>query len=428
MHILFLTDNFPPEVNAPAGRTFEHCREWVRAGHRVTVITCFPNFPDGKVFKGYRNQLCKMETMDGIRVIRVWSYIAANKGFLKRTLDYASFMFSAIAASFLVNKPDLVIGTSPQFFTACAAYIAGRVRHIPFVFELRDLWPESIKAVGAMRQSILIGMLEKLEFFLYRKASRIICVTRSFKENLIKRGIGGGKIGVITNGVDMSRFRPGPKDRELERKYGLQGKFVAGYVGTHGMAHGLETILQAAGQIKNFDDSDAFRFILLGNGAKKQDLIELARAMSLDNLIFIDSVPKDQVVRYWSLLDASIIHLKKTDLFTSVIPSKLFECMATGIPILHGVAGESAEIVRKENIGLVFEPENADQLCRRLIELRSNKALYDSLRAKCIKAAKNYDRSDLASRMLAILEELHDSTKLSGVEMKQRALAPEIKS
>jgi len=428
MHILFLTDNFPPEVNAPAGRTFEHCREWVRAGHRVTVITCFPNFPDGKVFKGYRNQLCKMETMDGIRVIRVWSYIAANKGFLKRTLDYASFMFSAIAASFLVNKPDLVIGTSPQFFTACAAYIAGRVRHIPFVFELRDLWPESIKAVGAMRQSILIGMLEKLEFFLYRKASRIICVTRSFKENLIKRGIGGGKIGVITNGVDMSRFRPGPKDRELERKYGLQGKFVAGYVGTHGMAHGLETILQAAGQIKNFDDSDAFRFILLGNGAKKQDLIELARTMSLDNLIFIDSVPKDQVVRYWSLLDASIIHLKKTDLFTSVIPSKLFECMATGIPILHGVAGESAEIVRKENIGLVFEPENADQLCRRLIELRSNKALYDSLRAKCIKAAKNYDRSDLASRMLAILEELHDSTKLSGVEMKQRALAPEIKS
>jgi len=428
MHILFLTDNFPPEVNAPAGRTFEHCREWVRAGHRVTVITCFPNFPDGKVFKGYRNRLCKTETMAGIRVIRVWSYIAANKGFLKRTLDYASFMFSAIAASFLVNKPDLVIGTSPQFFTECAAYIAGRTRHIPFVFELRDLWPESIKAVGAMRQSILIGMLEKLELFLYRKASRIICVTRSFKENLIKRGIDGGKIGVITNGADMSRFRPGPKDHELERKYGLEGKFVAGYVGTHGMAHGLETILQAAGQIKNFDDSDAFRFILLGNGAKKQDLIELARTMSLDNLIFIDSVPKDQVVRYWSLLDASIIHLKKTELFTSVIPSKLFECMATGIPILHGVAGESAEIVRKENIGLVFEPENADQLCRRLIELRSNEALYDSLRANCIEAAKNYDRSDLASRMLAILEELHDSTKLSGVEMKQRALAPEIKS
>ncbi len=414
MHILFLTDNFPPEVNAPAGRTFEHCREWVKAGHIVTVITCFPNFPDGKVFKEYRNRLIEMETMAGIRVIRVWSYITANKGFLKRILDYASFMFSAAAASCLVNKPDMAIGTSPQFFTVCAAYIAGRVRHIPFVFELRDLWPESIKAVGAMKQSILLGMLEKLELFLYGKASRIVSVTRSFKENLVKRGIDAGKIGVVTNGADMSHFRPGPKDRELERKYGLEGKFVAGYVGTHGMAHGLETILQAAGQIKNFDDADAFRFILLGNGAKKQELIELARTMSLDNLIFIDSVPKDQVVRYWSLLDASIIHLRKARLFTSVIPSKLFECMATGIPILHGVAGESAEIVRNENVGLVFEPENAHELCQALIELRSNKPLYDSLRANCLEAAKNYDRSDLASRMLAILQELHDSTKLSG--------------
>lgn len=394
----------------------------------MTVITCFPNFPAGKVFKGYRNRLRRTETMAGIRVIRVWTYIAANKGFLKRILDYVSFMFSSVAASFFVNKPDMVIGTSPQFFTVCAAYIVSRAKHIPFVFELRDLWPESIKAVGAMRQSILIGMLEKLELFLYGKASRIVSLTRSFKENLAKRGIDAGKIDVITNGVDMSRFRPGPKDRELERKYGLEGKFVAGYVGTHGMAHGLETILQAAVHIKDLDDSDAFRFILLGNGAKKQDLVEMARAMSLDNLIFIDSVPKDQVVRYWSLLDASIIHLRKADLFTSVVPSKLFECMATGIPILHGVAGESAEIVRKENAGLVFEPENADELCRRLIELRNNKPLYDSLRANCIQAAKNYDRFDLASRMLAVLEELHESTKLAGVEIKQSVLAPEIKS
>lgn len=273
MHILFLTDNFPPEVNAPASRTFEHCREWVRAGHGVTVITCFPNFPDGKVFKGYRNRLRKMETLAGIRVIRVWSYIAANKGFLKRILDYVSFMFSAIAASLLVNKPDLVIGTSPQFFTVCAAYVVGRAKRIPFVFELRDLWPESIKAVGAMRQSILIGMLEKLELFLYRKASRIVSVTQSFKKNLVKRGIDGGKISVITNGADMSHFRPTQKDHELERKYGLEGKFVAAYVGTHGMAHGLETILRAAKQIKNFDDSDAFRFILLETGQRNRSLL-----------------------------------------------------------------------------------------------------------------------------------------------------------
>ncbi|MCB1630138.1 MAG: hypothetical protein KDI48_20590, partial [Xanthomonadales bacterium] len=151
MHILFLSDNFPPEVNAPASRTFEHCREWVRAGHKVTVITCAPNFPKGKVFEGYRNRLWQRERMDGIEVIRVWSYITANEGFTRRILDYLSYMFMAILAGPFVRRIELVVGTSPQFFTACAAYVVSRYRRVPYVFELRDLWPESIKAVGAMR-------------------------------------------------------------------------------------------------------------------------------------------------------------------------------------------------------------------------------------------------------------------------------------
>ena len=163
MHILFLTDNFPPETNAPASRTFEHCREWVKAGHQVTIITCAPNFPKGKVFDGYRNRLWQSEQMEGIRVIRVWSYITKNEGFLKRILDYISFMVSAIIAALFVRKPDIVIGTSPQFFTACAAYVVGAYKRIPFVFELRDLWPESIKAVGAMRSGRVLSMLEAIE-------------------------------------------------------------------------------------------------------------------------------------------------------------------------------------------------------------------------------------------------------------------------
>ena len=183
MHILFLTDNFPPEVNAPASRTFEHCREWVKAGNQVTVITCAPNFPAGKVFSGYKNKLWQTEEMDGIRVIRVWSYITANAGFIKRILDYISFMPPAVLASFFVKKPDLVIGTSPQFFTVCAAYLVSLFKRIPFVFELRDIWPESIKAVGAMNDSIIIKLLEKIELFLYRKAKMIVSVTHAFKKN-----------------------------------------------------------------------------------------------------------------------------------------------------------------------------------------------------------------------------------------------------
>ena len=169
MHILFLTDNFPPEVNAPASRTFEHCIEWVRAGNQVTVVTCAPNFPKGRVFDGYKNRFWQSEMVDGIRVIRVWSYITANEGFAKRILDYQSFMFSAVLASFFVRRIDVVIGTSPQFFTACAAWAVGKLKRVPWVFELRDLWPESIKAVGAMRDSTAIQWLEKVELFLYHQ-------------------------------------------------------------------------------------------------------------------------------------------------------------------------------------------------------------------------------------------------------------------
>lgn len=406
MHILFLTDNFPPEVNAPASRTFEHCREWVRAGRRVTVVTCAPNFPGGKVYEGYRNRLWQTEMMDGIRVVRVWSYITANEGFLKRILDYVSFMIAAVAVSPFIRRVDVVIGTSPHFFTVCGAYVVSRMKRIPFVFELRDIWPESIKAVGAMGDSPVISFLEKVEMFLYRRAARIVSVTESFKRVLIRRGVDGGKIEVVTNGVDLAGFAPREKNPKLTARFGLSGKFVAGYVGTHGMAHALETILEAAGRMGQKDDGDAFRFILLGNGARKQELVEAAGRMGLTNVIFIDSVPKSEVARYWSLLDVSIIHLKKTELFTTVIPSKLFECMGMGIPVLHGVAGESAGIVEREGVGLVFEPENAGELCEKLETLRQDTALYQKCHKNCLAAARRYDRSALAGRMLKILEDI----------------------
>lgn len=400
MHILFLTDNFPPEVNAPASRTFEHCREWVRAGHRVTVITCAPNFPKGKVFDGYRNRLWQSEEIDGIQVIRVWSYITANEGFVKRILDYQSFMVMAILASPFVRGVNVVVGTSPQLFTVCAAYVVSRFKRIPFVFELRDLWPESIRAVGAMGDSRLLDALERVELFLYRKAARIVSVTHSFKRNLVSRGVDANKVVVVTNGVDVSRFRPQPRDEVLAAQLGLQGMFTAGYIGTHGLAHGLETLLEAARRLQDHPDGGDVRFLMLGDGANKAKLVEKARSMGLVNVVFVDSVPKEQVVRYWSLLDVSIIHLKKTELFTTVIPSKLFECMGMGIPVLHGVAGESAEIVESEECGLVFEPENVDALCAGILMLKQQPALREKFRSNGLAAAARYDRRELARNML----------------------------
>ncbi len=406
MHILFLTDNFPPEVNAPASRTFEHCRAWVRSGHQVTVITCAPNFPKGQVYDGYRNRLWCSESMDGIQVIRVWSYITANQGFLKRTLDYVSYMVSATLAAPFVRRTDIVVGTSPQLFTTCAAYLVSRYKRVPFVFELRDLWPESIRAVGAIEDSTVIRWLERLELFLYRKAAGVVTVTHAFRRNLIERGINSEKIAVIMNGVDVTRLRPQPKDADLVTRYGLEGKFVAGYVGTHGLAHALETLLEAADRLRTHPNGERIRFLFLGDGAKKQALMERARALRLDNVVFIDTVPKSEVPRYWSLLDVAVIHLKRTELFTMVIPSKLFECMAMGIPVLHGVAGESTEIVEREGVGLVFEPENTDQLCQGLLRLLGDCDLHDGLRARCLEVAPNFDRVSRAADMLDILENI----------------------
>lgn len=406
MHILFLTDNFPPEVNAPASRTYEHAREWVNAGHEVTVITCAPNFPKGRVFDGYRNKLYQREVMDGINVVRVWTYITANEGFYKRTLDYMSFMVSGTLAALGVRKVDVIVGTSPQFFTACAAFGAGLLKWKPWVFELRDIWPESIKAVGALKDGPILTMLEGIEMLLYRRANRIITVTHSFKSVLAKRGIRDDKIDVVTNGVDLTRFAPRQRPAALAERLGVKDCFVAGYVGTHGLAHGLDTLLDAAALLATEPRAANVRLLLLGHGARKEALVTRARGMSLNNVVFIDSVPKSEVADYWALLDVSVIHLKKDPLFTTVIPSKLFECMAMGLPVLHGVEGESAAIVTKEKVGEVFEPENPRQLADALLRLASDADTLSRYRAAGLAAAPRYDRANLAAAMLDVLKQV----------------------
>ena len=408
MHILFLTDNFPPEVNAPASRTMEHCREWVRHGHRVTVMTCAPNFPSGKIFAGYRNRLWQRETMEGVEVIRIWTYITANEGFLRRTLDYISFMIAAVLGAPFVRNVDVIVATSPQFFCACAGYLVGVMKRCPFVFELRDLWPESIRAVGVLKDGAILHVLERIEMFLYRRAAAIVTVTYSFRDSLAARGINAAKIFVVTNGADLERFHPAPKDRALAARLGLDGKIVAGYVGTHGLAHALHTILEAADRVaKDANDTDV-AFFLLGDGAMKVKLKGMAADMGLQNVVFCDTVPKAEVPNYWSLIDIAVIHLKRDPLFMNVIPSKLFECMAMGLPVLHGVPGESAAIVEKEQVGLLFESENAAELAQKTLALAHDGALRKRLGQNGCDAAPRYDRKALAAQMLSVLSGLVD--------------------
>jgi glycosyltransferase involved in cell wall biosynthesis len=407
MHILFLTDNFPPESNAPASRTYEHACEWVKAGHQVTIITCAPNFPKGKVFGGYKNKLWQSNEMDGIRVIRVGTYITSNEGFIKRILDYMSFMVSGFLAALFVRRVNIVVGTSPQFFTVCSAWAVSVFKRRPFIFELRDIWPESVRAVGAMQSSKVLDMFEMVEMFLYHRASRIISVTHSFKDTLERRGINSEKIHVVTNGVDAAIFSPMQKDPELLANLKLSGKFVVGYIGTLGMAHALETLLEAAVILSKMPEAEDIRIILLGDGAEREKLLAQARDMDIENIVFLPSVPKNMVARYWSLLDVSVVHLRKTELFKTVIPSKIFECMAMGIPVLHGVEGESANIIDKTGSGLLFEPENPKDLASQIIKLQRNSNLRERLSQNGIIAIKSYDRKALAKSMLTVFQSAH---------------------
>ncbi|WP_457594129.1 glycosyltransferase family 4 protein [Hydrogenimonas sp.] len=398
LKILFITDNFPPEVNAPATRTYEHCKEWVKRGAEITIITCVPNFPHGKVYAGYRNRLYQTEYRDGMKVIRVWSYISANKGFAKRVLDYVSFAHSAFWAG-LFQKCDIIVATSPQFFTTWAGWALSKTKRRPWIFELRDLWPESIKTVGAMKQGKAIEWLESIELGLYRSCDKVVAVTDAFKENLISRGIAPEKIEVVTNGSNTEFFYPRNKDGEIMKRYGLEGKFVVGYIGTHGMAHSLDFIVRS---LKNVEDPD-IRFLFIGDGAMKEKIVAIAKELELSNALFLDPISKEEVPRYLSCLDVSLAPLKKSDTFKTVIPSKIFEASAMRKPTLLGVEGQAQAIIETYGAGLCFEPENEKDFLEKLYRLKNDASLYSKAQEGCSELAKAFDRKRLAAKMYDVL-------------------------
>jgi len=399
MKILFITDNFPPEVNAPATRTYEHCQEWIKKGVDVTIITCFPNFPDGKIYSGYKNRLYQKENIDGIKVIRVVSYMSSNIGFIKRVLDYFSFAVSSFIVG-IFQKTDLIIATSPQFFTTWSAYGLSKLKNRPWIFELRDIWPESIQSVGAIKHKKILSLLEKIELGLYKDCDRVIAVTEAFKRNLIKRGVKVNKISVITNGSNMKLFHIRDKNQDLIKELNLEGKFIIGYIGTHGMAHSLDFIIKTIAKI----DISSIHFLFIGNGAMKKIIVDLAKELNLKNITFLKSIAKEEVPKYLSIIDVSLAPLKKSNTFKSVIPSKIFEASAMRKPTLLGVEGQAKEIIDKYGAGVAYEPENEIDFIDKLYSLYYNKDLYSRCQDGCSKLATAFDRRLLANNMLDIFQ------------------------
>lgn len=395
MKILFITDNFPPEVNAPATRTYEHCKEWVKQGVEVTVITCAPNFPQGKLYEGYRNRLYQTEMVDGIKVVRVWSYIVANAGFAKRILDYLSFAFMAFWAG-LFKKTDVIVATSPQFFTTFTGLALSICKRRPWVFELRDLWPESIVTVGAMENGRAIRLLERIEQFMYRQADLIVPVTDAFQKRLESYGISAEKMHVVTNGVDTCLYSRNIRKEHLRNKLKCENGFLIGYIGTLGMAHNLEFIVEAMSMVEDPD----IHLLCIGDGARKSAAMKRARKLCLTNVTFLDPIPKKEVRNYLATVDAVLVPLIKSETFKTVIPSKIFEAAAMQKPIILGVNGLARHLIEHYEAGIYYPPDSSEAFIAALHALKCDFQLRDSLALGGKKLALDYDRKNLAKDMI----------------------------
>lgn len=374
-------------------------------GHEVFVATNVPNHPAGKIYPGYRNALAQSETVADIKVYRLLTFVAANRGVIRRSLGYLWYMVMAVLAAPFLPRVDVVVSTSPQFLCGLSGYFVSRIKRIPWVLEVRDLWPESIVAVGAARRSVMLRALAWLANFAYRKADHVLCVTDSFRAAILEEGIPAEKVSVIKNGADLEFFSPdrsvGPEAARIPGLENTLGKFVVSYVGTHGMAHGLDSVLQAAELLRDLPD---VLILLVGDGAERDHLVKQRDIMRLDNVVMLEQQPKTRMPAVWGVTDVSLVVLKDQPLFRTVIPSKIFESMAMRKPVILGVRGESESLLEESGGGVCVPPENPAQLARSIRRLHANREECRAMgQAGRRFVETNFDRRVLASRYADLL-------------------------
>lgn len=374
-------------------------------GADVTVLTGFPDYPNGIIPKSYQGKILMKEKMGKIQVVRTFIYPTANKGFLKRVFSFFSFMISSILlGSWATKKRDIIIATSPPFSIGITGYIISRLKRIPLVFEIRDIWPASVVQLGQIKNNTLIKILEKIELFLYKKAVKIISVTDSFVKDFTTRGVDPEKIMVIKNGVDLNFFTPTTESESLKKELGVEGKEVISYIGTHGISHALANVIDTANNLKS---NKKLIFLFVGDGAEKESLKQYAGSLHLDNVMFVDSVPKNDLPRYYGISDILLVPLKKIPLFKTVLPSKIFEIMAIAKPIITSVDGECKKLIEEAEAGLYAEPENVKDLEQKIIYFHQNPEIRQQMGRNgrnCVE--KHFDRNQLADNYLGIIDSI----------------------
>ena len=422
MKILYISQYFPPEMGAPAARVSELAEHWAQSGHDVTVLTGFPNHPTGIIRPEYRKSFRRVifrERVRNVNVVRSWLLPLPNRRPIERMLNYSSFLASAAITGSFLGAPDVVIASSPQLLVGLAGWWIAKLKRVPFIFEVRDLWPESLVAVGVGNaKSMLHRSLTRIAAFLYQKADHVVVVTPAFREFLVDRWqVPAEKISVVPNGVETRMFSPQFPDHDLRNSLGGDGKFVASFIGTMGLAHGLNTLIAAAERFEKTEPD--ILFMLVGEGADRKRITALAQAKGLSNIRFVPQQLRDKVPDYIAASDVCLVLLKKSEVFETVIPTKMLEFMSCGKPVILGVGGQAREMIEGSRAGLCIEPENVDQLCSAILRLREEQWLRESLGRNGREfIIRNLSRERTADEYLEVLNQL-----IPGVRDSQAAVA-----
>lgn len=413
MKILYISQNFYPEMGAAAARAYDLSRYWVQMGHSVSILTSFPNYPDGILHPDYKSKIKKLvyrEQISGIDVIRTIGFLTHLRSSLRRSLNYVSFFLSSVVTSNFLKEYDVVIGTSPSLFVGLSGLVVARMKKAPFLFEVRDLWPEVIPAVGkGSRDSLSYKTLDKIAELLYERSDLIVTVTESFRDELITtRGVPPEKIRIIENGVDTDFFTPAGTETILANLPRLRDKFIVSYIGTIGYTHGVEVILKAAREISvRFPN---LVFLLIGGGSDQERLKKISEEEKLDNVVFLDKQPREVIPAYINSSEISLVLSSKDPLFEKTIFAKVFEPMACGKPIIVGASGETRNlVVQKANSGVCFEPEDTHGLIDSITLLYNNPELRKTLGENGRKyVTENFSRAGKAKEYVKILQSLLD--------------------
>jgi glycosyltransferase involved in cell wall biosynthesis len=406
MKITLITHYYPPEVNAPANRAAAHARLWTDLGHTVTIVTAQPSHPYGKLYPNYDNVFSDT-VEEGIRIVRLKTKLGANKGFRSRISNYVSFMMAVRAARKTIGPQDVVVSTSPQFFAGYSGQFVSKTAQCPWVLEIRDVWPDSIGAVGVSFSGLISAFLSALVKRAYKKADKIVSVSPGFDDHFRDYGVPPEKVVLLPNGVDKSVKTGTFKSDEWPALDALSGRTLFAYVGTLGMAHDVMTIVRAAERLKDRAD---IGFLIIGSGAEADKVSKALAETSLENIVMLDQQPRTKILDLFDRIDVSLIHLRRQDVFKTVIPTKMLEAMALETPILMGVEGTAASILKDAGAGALFEPENAQALadqCVRFVDTLSQDGSLSKMstsgRAYML---KHFERTAIGQKYEAFLRRL----------------------